>query len=78
MEIMKKMVSKEFEFYVKADLSKYQGKYVAIVGRKVVSSGGNAKEVIEQAIKKTGKTPMLAKVPTDETLILGAVHDKRI
>lgn len=26
--------SREFEFYVKADLSEYAGKYVAVVGRR--------------------------------------------
>ena len=62
--------SKEFEFYLKADLSKYEGKYVAIVGEKVVSSGKNALEVWEDAMKKTGKIPTIAKIPTDDTLIL--------
>lgn len=64
------MTSKEFEFYVKADLSKYRGKYVAIVGDRVVASGDNAKEVFEEAKKKTGKIPTLAKIPQEETLIL--------
>ncbi len=63
--------SKEFEFYVKSDLSKYSGKYVAIVGDKVVSSGENAKEVWEQAKKKfPDKTSSLAKIPKEETLVL--------
>lgn len=62
--------SKEFEFYLKADLSEYEGKYVAIVGEEVVASGKNAKEVWEEAKKKTGKTPTIAKIPTDDTLIL--------
>ncbi len=64
------MKTKEFEFYVKADLSKYQGQYVAIVGDKVVASGGNAKEVLEEAKKKTGKIPTIAKIPKEEALIL--------
>lgn len=63
------MKSKEFEFYLKADLSKYEGKYVAIVGDKVVASGDNAKEVLEEAKRKTGKTPTLAKIPTEDTFI---------
>lgn len=32
------MRSKEFEFYVKTNLSKYKGKYIAIVEDKVVAS----------------------------------------
>ncbi len=66
-----KMVkSKEFEFYVKADLRRYEGKYIAIVEDKVVASGNNAKEVFEEAKKKTGKIPTMAKIPREETLIL--------
>lgn len=65
------MVSKEFEFYLKADLSKYEGEYVAIVDDKVVAFGDNAKEVLDEAKKKfPNKKPMLAKIPTEDTLIL--------
>ncbi|MBI4981360.1 succinyl-CoA synthetase subunit alpha [Candidatus Woesearchaeota archaeon] len=65
------MVSTEFEFYVKADLSKYGGKYIAIVGEKVVASGDNAKEVLEEAKKKfPNMIPTLAKIPKEEALIL--------
>lgn len=65
------MTSKEFEFYVKTDLSKYSGKYVAIVDDKVVASGENAKEVLELALKRfPNKKPLLAKIPTQDTLIL--------
>ena len=64
------MKSKEFEFYLKANLTEYEGKYVAIVEDKVVSSGDNAKEVWEEAKKKfPKKMPMLAKVPRAETFI---------
>lgn len=64
------MKSKEFEFYLKADLSRYKGKYVAIVEDEVVASGDNAKEVLEEAKRKTGKTPTLAKIPKEGLLIL--------
>ena len=67
---MDRMASKEFEFYVKADLSKYKGKYVAIIDDKVVASGENAKEVWEEAKKKfPNKTPLLAKIPMEDTLV---------
>ena len=62
--------SKEFQFYLKADLSKYSGQYIAIVGEKVVASGDNAKVVWEEAKRKTGKIPTLAKIPKEEALIL--------
>ena len=64
------MTSKEFEFYLKADLRKYEGEYVAIVGDEVAASGRNAKKVWEEAKKKTKKIPTLAKIPKDDTLIL--------
>jgi len=64
-------MSKEFDFFVKADLSKYKGLYVAIVDDRVVSNGGNAKVVWEEAKKRfPDKTPMLVKIPKEETLIL--------
>ncbi|MBI2136203.1 succinyl-CoA synthetase subunit alpha [Candidatus Woesearchaeota archaeon] len=64
------MPSQEFEFYVKADLRQYEGKYVAIIGDKVVASGYNAKEVFDEAKKKTGKIPTIAKIPREDALIL--------
>ena len=64
------MKSKEFEFYLKADLSKYEGKYVAIIEDKVIASGDNAKKVLEEARRKIpDKTPTLAKIPTADTFI---------
>lgn len=64
------MASKEFDFFVKADLRKYSGRYVAIVDDKVIASGDNAKKVFEEARKKTGKIPTIAKIPREEALIL--------
>lgn len=61
--------TKEFEFFVKTDFSKYKGQYIAIVEDKVVASGANAKKVWEEAKKKTGKTPTIAKIPKEEALI---------
>jgi len=53
------------------DLSKYRGKYVAIVGRKVVASGENAKVVLDHAkARRPGKEIVLRKIPEEETLIL--------
>lgn len=64
-------MSEEFEFFVRADLSKYKGLYIAIIGRTVVASGDNAKIVWGKAQKKfPDKTPTIAKIPKDDTLIL--------
>ena len=64
------MMEKEFQFYLKADLHKYEGKYIAIVDEKVVASGNDSEVVLEEARKKTGKMPLLVKVPTEDTYIL--------
>jgi hypothetical protein len=72
------MSSKEFEFFVKSDLSRYKGQYVAIVEDEVVARGDNAKVVWEKAKKKTGKIPTIAKIPGDEALILRIENGDRI
>jgi len=67
------MTSKAFEWYVSnpEKLRKYAGKHVAIVDDKVVGMGDSAKEAYETAKRKFPKeSPLLAYIPTGETLIL--------
>ena len=65
------MPSKDFNWFVRADLNRYRGEYVAIVDEKVVTHGENAKEVWEKAKKRyPDKNPALAKIPRDDILIL--------
>ena len=53
------------------NFTKYRGKYIAIVGEKVVASGENAKVVLDHAkAKRPGKEIVLRKIPEEETLIL--------
>lgn len=63
-------MEREFQFYLRADLHKYEGRYIAIVGESIVASGDDSDKVIEDARKKTGKMPLLVKVPTEDTYIL--------
>jgi hypothetical protein len=64
-------MSKEFDFFVTNSLKKYEGKYVAIVGRKVVAHGRNAKTVWKTAKKKYPQSlPTIAKLPKEEVLVL--------
>ena len=64
------MKDKSYEFYVNNDLSDYAGKWVAIIGERVVASGDNAKTVLAEAQKKfPNKLPLLAKIPKEEVLI---------
>ncbi|RLG14261.1 MAG: succinyl-CoA synthetase subunit alpha [Candidatus Nanohalarchaeota archaeon] len=65
------MATKEFNWFVDADLRKYKGEYVAIIDEKVVAHGDNAKDVWEDAKRKyPDKSPSLAKIPKDDILIL--------
>jgi len=67
------MTSRAFQWYVSnpEKLRKYAGKHVAIVDDKVVGVGGSAKEAYETAKKRFPKEiPLLAYIPTGETLIL--------
>ena len=64
-------MSKNYQWYVKADTSHYTGQWIAIVNQKVVASGEDAEKVYKRAKKECpGKTPSLAKVPDKDTLIL--------
>lgn len=66
-----KQISPEFDFFIHAQLDQYEGKYVAILGKKVVGSGISAKEVWERTKKKYPKSiPTIAKVPKQEVLVL--------
>lgn len=56
-----------YEWFAKADLSPYKGKYVAVVHRRVAASGTNAKKVYAQARRKyPGEEIALAKVPKED------------
>jgi len=56
---------------VAVDFSRYRGKYVAIVRRKIVASGHDAEEVWLEAKKKHPRAqPELLKVSKGQTLVL--------
>lgn len=61
----------DYDWFVKTDLSRYKGKYVAIADHKVVSSGYDAKKVYEEAQKKAPRSkPALAKIPAEDIMVL--------
>lgn len=61
----------DYEWFIKADFSKYAGKWIATIGKKVVVEGDDAEAVYKEAKNKyPGKKPSLAKIPTGDTLIL--------
>lgn len=67
----KKDFSPEFEFFVSNPLSRYEGRYVAILGQRVIASGASAKKVWATARKKYPKSyPTIAKIPKKEILVM--------
>lgn len=66
-----KAPSVEFDFFIRADLARFAGQYIAIVGQKVVASGPNAQTVWRQAKRRfPSSTPTIGKLPRAETLVL--------
>ena len=62
---------KKEPLFVAIDFSRYKGRYVAVVGKRVVASGTNAKQVwLEAKMKNPTARPELHKVPKSETLVL--------
>jgi len=65
------LVSQDYDWFVKADLTKYRGNYVVIRGRKVVFSGKNLSQLISKFHNRYPReTPIVTKIPKDEVLIL--------
>jgi len=63
-------MANNYEYFMKMDLSSYIGKWIAICGEKIVSSGDNPKDVLNNAKKSCpGQIPLLTKVPEKETMI---------
>ena len=59
-----------YDFYASADLSRYAGEWVAIIGKKVVAHAKSVKSLLEN-VKETapGETPFIARVPAKEIVI---------
>lgn len=60
-----------YEWFLKADLGKFRGLYIAIVDGRVVESGEDPEKIYFKAKEKCpNKEVVLWKVPKEETLIL--------
>jgi len=60
-----------YEWFLRADLNKFRGLYIAIVDGRVVESGDEPQETYLKAREKhPGKEVVLWKVPKEEALIL--------
>ncbi len=59
------MASPELEditWFAQADLSQYEGEYVAILDKKIVDHSKNAKELLERIKNNFKRLPAIAKV----------------
>ncbi len=64
-------MTQEFDFYSVADMSKHSGKWVAILGEKVIASGDDLKKVYEEAKRIAGKSePLFARIPKQEEALI--------
>lgn len=60
-----------YQWYLKAETSKYAGEWVAIANQKIVAHGDSAFKVRKKASQKHPQTKIaLAKIPKEELLIL--------
>lgn len=58
------MSSTEAQFLASEDLSKYKGKWVAILDNKVIASGDSISEVYEKTRSST-RTPLFERIPSE-------------
>lgn len=63
--------SVNYDYFVKADTSKYSGEWVAVAGKKIIAHGNDAQKVYQKARKTAGgKNISLAKAPDEQMLVL--------
>lgn len=68
--LMGKAAKSEYEFYMKADVSRYAGEWLAIVGNEIVAHGKTVKETLAEAEKNYPKEKILvAWAPSNETML---------
>jgi len=64
------MENTNYEMFLKTDVSRYIGEWIAICDGKVITHGKKVKEVFNEATKKCpGKRPFIARIPENESMI---------
>lgn len=60
-----------YNFYLKSNLNRYNGQWVAIVNKKVISHSRSPKKAYLTAKKKfPNKNPFMAKVSSNQAMVL--------
>lgn len=63
-------MNQNYLFFMKSNVDKFMGQWVAISHQKIVSHGKNPKDVFKDAIQKCpDERPFLAKVPEKKMMI---------
>lgn len=61
----------DYEWFIKADLDDYTGKWIAVVNKKVVASSENVKDVLKKINEEYPKTvPFVTKVPEKVLMVV--------
>jgi hypothetical protein len=63
-----KKINSEYKWVQHQNLDKYQGKWIAVINKKIVYSGLYADDVVREVKKKTKQTPLLIRVATEKFL----------
>jgi len=64
-------INKNFQAFVKLDRRKYLDNYIVIIDGKVRFSGKDIKKMLREVRKKyPNKTPLVAKIPKEEVMVL--------
>ena len=58
-------ISDEYKWISSQNLKKFTGKWIAVHGKQILSSGKQADKVAREAREKSGAMPFLVKVPED-------------
>jgi len=63
-------LEQNYQFFMKTNIDKYIGEWIAICDKKIISHGKNVKKVFKEAkVKCPTKKPLLTRVPNKETMI---------
>jgi len=64
------MATEDYDWYAKADLSKFRGKWVAVLNKQIVASSEDLKSLSEEVGKRYPKSkPLFAKIPREKRFV---------
>jgi len=65
------MENQNYELFLKSDVSRYIGEWVAICDKKIVSHGKSVREVVKEANQKyPGKRPLIVRIPEKNLIVM--------